>query len=411
MYKAARPYATAGVALVGASVIAVTPIAAPRPELQVPNPPVQLAALVNPIEVFGPIFGQAVENAGVLGEQVLANPAPILTQILANQISGGTTLAGALQTFVNNFGEVLALAPEQINTATRQLAAGDITGALSTISQIVFDVIGPSLGNLAVLGDVIDVVGQPGRNLLNVIAAVPDLVRATGRPTVNAVQNIQLAVGRGVEDLIAAVGAGDPEAFANAIINGSAGLTRAVLQAVLDPDIAPLDVGGLLSGLLQARDVIAGAVTPHPQAPISAPPTSGTTTMTLPTPPVAEKVDAPTPRATATPPARIDGETAHDGIGSHDATAERDATSEDDAADGTSKAVVDLTKGNKVEPAKTGTTVRRPGQGVRAAVEGVGDTFRKVTDGFKRAVDSISGRRNTGSGEGAGSRSAGKTAQ
>ncbi len=34
MQYALRPYATAGVALVGASIIAVTPVAAPLPELQ-----------------------------------------------------------------------------------------------------------------------------------------------------------------------------------------------------------------------------------------------------------------------------------------------------------------------------------------------------------------------------------------
>src|SRR5215211_2971413 len=44
MHAAVRPYVTAGAALVGASVIAVTPIAAPPPDIQVANPAVRLAA-------------------------------------------------------------------------------------------------------------------------------------------------------------------------------------------------------------------------------------------------------------------------------------------------------------------------------------------------------------------------------
>jgi hypothetical protein len=44
MHSALRPYVTAGVALVGSSVIAVTPIAAPQPDIRVANPAVSLAA-------------------------------------------------------------------------------------------------------------------------------------------------------------------------------------------------------------------------------------------------------------------------------------------------------------------------------------------------------------------------------
>ena len=44
MHAAVRPYVTAGAALVGASVIAVTPIAAPTPDIHVANPAMRLAA-------------------------------------------------------------------------------------------------------------------------------------------------------------------------------------------------------------------------------------------------------------------------------------------------------------------------------------------------------------------------------
>ena len=44
MTAAVRPFVTAGVALVGASVIAVTPIAPPPPDIRVANPAMRLTA-------------------------------------------------------------------------------------------------------------------------------------------------------------------------------------------------------------------------------------------------------------------------------------------------------------------------------------------------------------------------------
>ena len=58
MHAAVRPYVTAGAALVGASVIAVTPIAPPPPDVQVANPADRLAAdsIANiPVNLFDAI--------------------------------------------------------------------------------------------------------------------------------------------------------------------------------------------------------------------------------------------------------------------------------------------------------------------------------------------------------------------
>ena len=86
MQAALRPYVTAGVALVGASVIAVTPVTVPPTAIEVRDTAVQLSALTNPIDIFRPVFEQALENAQTVGQAIAANPAPILEQILANQL-------------------------------------------------------------------------------------------------------------------------------------------------------------------------------------------------------------------------------------------------------------------------------------------------------------------------------------
>ena len=58
MQAGVRPYLTAGVALVGASVIAVTPVAAPPRDIHLP--PVHLsAAIENPATVFAPALTAA----------------------------------------------------------------------------------------------------------------------------------------------------------------------------------------------------------------------------------------------------------------------------------------------------------------------------------------------------------------
>ncbi len=90
MQSAMRPpYVTAGVALVGASVIAVTPIAAHPPNLpQTHMPQVQLTAssIDNPINVFKPVLEDAGSWLNQTVHTVLADPLPILRQIVNNQL-------------------------------------------------------------------------------------------------------------------------------------------------------------------------------------------------------------------------------------------------------------------------------------------------------------------------------------
>ncbi len=70
MNAAVRPYATAGVALVGASVIAISPLAPPMPDLQavqrsVSSVGVELSAAVNPIENWIQVFSRGPQQISV----------------------------------------------------------------------------------------------------------------------------------------------------------------------------------------------------------------------------------------------------------------------------------------------------------------------------------------------------------
>lgn len=94
MRATVRPCVTAGVALVGATAVAVAPVLAPPspPDIQVVTTPfssteVHLTALANPFEVYGALIEETLANLSVIGERIAANPAPILQQLIANQLA------------------------------------------------------------------------------------------------------------------------------------------------------------------------------------------------------------------------------------------------------------------------------------------------------------------------------------
>ena len=80
-----RPYATAGIALVGATAIAMTPVAPPLPEVQVASPPVALSASINPITPWIDVFNATSANATALTGAYFNAPFPVLQQLLVNQ--------------------------------------------------------------------------------------------------------------------------------------------------------------------------------------------------------------------------------------------------------------------------------------------------------------------------------------
>ena len=84
----ARSYLTASVALVGASVIVVSPMAPPMPDIHLPSirsAEAQLAALANPFDAYAQVFQDTIANLKPIIATAAADPAPILSKILSNQ--------------------------------------------------------------------------------------------------------------------------------------------------------------------------------------------------------------------------------------------------------------------------------------------------------------------------------------
>src|SRR5689334_13873463 len=104
MEVAVRSYFATGVALVGAGVIAVSPVV-PKPDVELPalpavhaSVPVELTALENPLELVAQLVQQSLANVNALGNRILADPAPILT----NQVANAGDLASDFQQFLAN---------------------------------------------------------------------------------------------------------------------------------------------------------------------------------------------------------------------------------------------------------------------------------------------------------------------
>jgi hypothetical protein len=117
----------AGVALVGAGVIALTPVAAPSAAVHVPALPsaatIELTAFTNPLETWASVATASFANLNNLGQVVTDNPFPILRQVIANQVANATKLAGIAQTVGTNF--VSLLDPRDPFSSASYLGKGD----------------------------------------------------------------------------------------------------------------------------------------------------------------------------------------------------------------------------------------------------------------------------------------------
>ena len=284
MNAAVRPYATAGVALLGASVIAISPLAPPMPGVQamqraVSSVAVELSASANPIENWVQLFKKSGANLGAIGQQIADSPAPIRSQIVANQIAS----LKALQTaFNDNVGTPLKLvfdgAPGAIDTARGQLQSGDITGAFDTINNSI--VIPLALAGVQAVSDSTVPLVSTVNNFAKAFAKLPDAVFQVLLPmTFPLVSTINVVV-QATQDVYDGVVARDPGAVINTLVNLPANLVNGFLNGsgtILgfinapglltpwDPNLGSL-ASGPIASLIQLRDVIAQAIGATPPA-------------------------------------------------------------------------------------------------------------------------------------------------
>ncbi|OBJ46540.1 hypothetical protein A5630_00800 [Mycolicibacterium mucogenicum] len=307
---------TSGVALIGASAIALSPIVVAPQQVHLPAVPVSsvattLTASANPISEWGKVLATSFNNISALGQQVWADPAPILKQIIANQIGYANVTAAALGAAGNSFVTAVQALPDSFRQAAQQLAAGHISNGLDLAFQGMLNlVVNPGFALLA--SGVLDIPGKVMQNITNVVKLGPAVLVSVGFSLLGTVSAVEKAFGDAAQAVYDGVRAGNLGAAVNAIVNAPAVLTNAFLNGyaplMLPGILTPTGVGipGLVATVIGLRDVIAQALgAPVPVAakaadvgPAALPSAAvSAATVTL----GAEKVTTPdTPKVTAT---------------------------------------------------------------------------------------------------------------
>ena len=304
---ATRYYLTAGVALVGASVIVVSPMAPPMPDIHLPSirsAEAQLAALANPFDAYAQVFQDTIANLQPIIATATANPAPILSKILSNQVAAvqalltllpttaagvagaATTTGSANSTTVSSQlaatpGAVQALltaiqsALSQVSTALTttvppllQSAVGDFTSAniegainnlllagLTTVFPVTgvvapaLDVIAEPLQNVVNainthLGPVGAILSNPLQNVVNVINAVTNggVLSPLSQAVVGAIGPVINAAGAtgAAIDNVISAAGEGPAAFLDAVVTAPATVLGGVLSGGFGPNLASL---------------------------------------------------------------------------------------------------------------------------------------------------------------------------
>jgi hypothetical protein len=225
---ALRPYVTTGIALVGASVIAMSPIqpvSSALPDIHVPtigtsSVAVQLTASIdNPVDVFRPVFDQAgAAIQGFINTQA-ANPFPVLRQFIKNQVESATILRGVGETA----GQVLYVIATQLPGVLQRAIAKSLAGDPATaFGDVVQGILVPAGALLAKMSHVYSVLQRPVAVFQELIAA------AFSRPQnfiiagfTHGVPLIQQVIRSG-QAIIDAVMTGDPVKAINAVQHGIA---------------------------------------------------------------------------------------------------------------------------------------------------------------------------------------------
>lgn len=266
MHVSHRSYLTAGIAVFGAAAVALTPItpgAGTSPATRTSDIAVQLASSIDPITPWVNTIVGAIDNIGGLAQAALANPFPIASQVISNQVTYfgelpdiGLILSQIVGNVSNAVMAPFGESPLLINPTTSGETTGLIAGPLD---HFTFYFLTVSEGNIGLL--------TPAQ-----IAQIKPIFDAMTIPATGVALGLVgpliapvLALGDSVGNIVSALGQADIIGAINELINIPANLVNAVLNGGQFLDLAPLagllglelpsiitkfglTMGGLLSG-------------------------------------------------------------------------------------------------------------------------------------------------------------------
>ncbi|MGE2716966.1 hypothetical protein ACQI4L_23150 [Mycolicibacterium litorale] len=272
MHTAARSYLSTGVALLGAGAIAVSPVAPPLPDVDKPTLSsigVELHAAVNPLQTWIEVFGTAAENLAVLGQQIAERPAPILQQIIENQLSNIETLAPALQGFVSGFVNSLNPTnpdgiPANLREAFELIVTGNPAEGFPAIFQAFLQpILFPSL---ELLVPVQAIITQTAQNVLDVANQAITVVALGALGFLNPVFSGFSAMGAATQAVVDAANDGDIAGVITAVLDIPGVVAGGVLNGFGFDGGILTPMSGTIAALLTLRNTIADALKPNPPA-------------------------------------------------------------------------------------------------------------------------------------------------
>lgn len=315
-------FLVAGVAMLSASAIAVTPVAQNTTLIQQAQSfaydltASTMDATASPVDVYGTLFSNTLGNLESLGAALAANPAPLLNQVLENQLGYAGKFGAAFEAIPTNLKNWYEGPNGQARLAQAQAAleAGDIGEAYRWFNHSMLYAFQGAFGSLIAPGFILSGIPRGGteyltgipeqiaQNFTNLIGATftsSVVVSALFQGAFATISGPTFELARVAEAISTSVAAGDMQGAFNAVVNTPGILVNAALNGFKysDPDpetgtggytewpalltwAEPGEQGGarIVAGLLQNLLVnipksLADAIdnTPETPAPASAP--------------------------------------------------------------------------------------------------------------------------------------------
>ena len=392
-----RPYLNAGVALVGASVIAVAPLAPAPPHISLPSvqqAEVALAAAVNPIEAYLDLVNNTVGNLSSLGQTLLANPAPILQQLLKNNFATATDLLAALQTSGGQlFDNLATIVPQQVQEALANLTQGNIVGVGQNVVNVLTQPI--LLPFLTLLTSVQPLVEKPFANLLAVSQQFTTIAALGGIGVLEPLVSGVNATAQAIQNVVDAARSLNPVGLVSAIVAVPAIMANGVLNGfgfdggVLSPNL------GLVGALISIRNTIAQALgAPAPMAvtakvaAVSEPPAAAAKTVTLSTTPTTSEAAGKTASTKkAAKQAESTGAAGDSTASDSGAADDNGGTSTGSKSSGDSGSATDTSPKGDTSGAKADTTPKGDASGTNGSDSDAGSAAAKGDSGTSKGSD------------------------
>lgn len=236
----------------------------------------QLAAQVNPITQWGQIITEALQNTKGIVTDVIADPAPVLGQVVRNQIASAVAVGGSVRDYLVAVGQQLGTTPESLKQAFQQLAAGHVADAVQTLYGAVLTPFVLPILTTSILTDVQAAFRKPVQNMLNVIdTAITSpsgmgWVLTAGLPLLAVMSDVVTATGDGLQNVVNGLNARNLAAVVNAIVAMPGAITGAVLNGYNGDGAGILGPNGIVQGLRNALGIIATAIKPVAPPPVAA---------------------------------------------------------------------------------------------------------------------------------------------